>query len=555
MTNSKAIEKNLTLKTNDEELENLIKLHRTVIKVMGTGGAGNNTITRLGEAGIQGVETIAVNTDAQDLLYTKSDNKLLIGKNITKGLGAGSDPQIGEEAARENEKEIKAFIEGADIVFITCGLGGGTGTGSAPIIAEIAKDVNALTIAVVTTPFNDEGGLKLNNAASGLERLRKTCDTVIVIKNDRLLDLVPDLPLNAAFKFADEILVNAVKGITELITKKGLVNLDFADIKTVMKDGDTAMIGIGEGESENKVQDAIEKAVNNPLLDIDITGARSALINIEGDESLTISEARNVMVAIAQRLDPDAKIVWGANINETLKGKIRILIIATGLNADQQVKEKAAKQEKSITPSTMESEFSVPVIEEELEPTSEPLIEETSKSDNNKSVRLSKNVFNQIFEDEIKGDLNILKESIKFLEANKVDTKTLRNIKNAALGIKNVSQLYSNKNVEDLATFIGDLFELLLAKKIKFDATLLPLLNKTPQIFEGMVAGYTIAVDDANQVIKEMSKLMDKGGKKVGGNKKNKAAKISNSDDGSNADEDLKIDKIDLENSLKMELN
>jgi len=212
--------KDSNLKIQDEELQSILSAHRTLIRVVGAGGAGNNTISHLKEVGINGVETIAVNTDAQDLLFCNSDNKILIGRNVSHGLGSGSDPQVGEEAARENEEDIRSSLEGSDLVFVTCGLGGGTGTGAAPVIAEIAKSLNALTISVITLPFSEEGVLRRDNALKGLEMLRKNSDTVIVVQNNRLLDLVPNLPLKAAFKVADEILVNAVKGITELVTEK-----------------------------------------------------------------------------------------------------------------------------------------------------------------------------------------------------------------------------------------------------------------------------------------------------------------------------------------------
>ncbi|MDW7681995.1 MAG: cell division protein FtsZ, partial [bacterium] len=508
MSDLKAKEKKINLKTEDDELENLIKLHKTVIRVVGTGGAGNNTITRLGQAGIHGIETLAVNTDAQDLLFTKSTNKLLIGKNITRGLGAGSDPQIGEEAMRENEKELKSFLEGADIVFVTCGLGGGTGTGSAPVIAEIARELGALTISVVTTPFSDEGILKEKNAASGLERLRKNSDTVIVVKNDRLLDLVPDLPINAAFKVADEILVNAVKGITELVTKKGLVNLDFADVRSIMKDGKTAMIGIGESESDNKVSEAVEKAINNPLLDVDVLGAQSALINIEGDENTTISDARNVMVLIAKKLDPNANIVWGASVSEDMKGKMRILIIATGL-PEQSAQLPGFSELGKTDDRTTQSEKSDSLIDlKNIKSPVEIKFDDKHQADGDDN-KPSKNVFNQIFEDEIRGDLNILRESLKSISAGNVDDKILSNIKKASMGIRNAAQLYSNKPVEDFGLFIGDVFELMVTKKLKMTSQYIPLLNKIPQIIQGMVSGYHIAVDDANQVIRELSLLLD----------------------------------------------
>ncbi|NOZ60423.1 MAG: cell division protein FtsZ [Calditrichaeota bacterium] len=535
-------------KTNDEELENLIKMHQTVIKVVGTGGAGNNTISRLKEIDIQGIETVAVNTDAQDLLFTKSENKLLIGKTVTRGLGAGSDPQIGEEAARENEEEIKAFLKGADIVFVTCGLGGGTGTGSAPVIAEIARSLETLTIAVVTMPFTDEGTLKNDNASGGLEKLRKNADTVIVIKNDRLLELVPDLPINAAFKVADEILVNAVKGITELITKKGLVNLDFADVKTIMKNGDTAMIGIGESDAENRVEDSVRLAISNPLLDIDITGAKSALLHIEGDDSLTISDARNIMVAISRKLDPNAKIVWGASINPDIKNKIKVLIIATGLDPSAQNKRKA--QISVSVPKAAKSPTEI------LNATADTSAQSVAINGAEKKEKPNKNVFHQIFEDDIKGDLNIMREAIAILTMSPSDTHALRNIKNAASGIKSAAQLYANKPVEDFATFIADLFDLIVSDRLAFHAGFLNLMKKVPLIMEGMISGYTVAIDDAQQVIEQMSLLLDQDGAK-----KNKPAapkppeKDSNGTPEDDADDDFLIDTSDLEDHLRMDLN
>lgn len=555
MSISKSTDKKAITKTNDEELENLINLHRTVVKVVGTGGAGNNTITRLSENGIQGIETFAVNTDAQDLLFAKSDNKLIIGKNITKGLGAGSDPQIGEESARENEEELTAFLEGADIVFVTCGLGGGTGTGSAPVIAELAKNLNALTISIVTMPFSDEGVLKEKNAIAGLERLRKSSDTVIVVQNDRLLDLVPDLPISAAFKVADEILVNAVQGITQLVATKGLVNLDFSDIKSVMKGGDTAMIGIGESESENKVHEAVDKAINNPLLDININGAKSTLINIEGDETMTINDARNVMVSIAEKLDSGAKIVWGATINKELKGKLRILIIATGLTAKLKSSSRVSRQNNVDILPTSQKVATASADMREINAGKKQSENDQNDNESEPDVK-QKNVFNQIFEDEIKGDLNILKEAMKQLDNKDIDSKVFRNIKNAAVAIKNASQLYSNKHIEDFAKFIGDLFELMLSRKIKFNPAFVSLFYKIPQIIEGMIAGYNIANDDAIQVTKELSVLMDQGNKEftVKDGKK-EFSKSDTNNAGKIVDEDLILEKEDLAKRLKMELN
>ena len=319
----------------DEELEQLVGKQKAKIKVIGIGGGGNNTINRMSEVGISGTATVAVNTDAQDLLYTNAAEKILIGRELTCGLGAGAIPQFGEDSARESEKEVRNSIQGSDLVFITCGLGGGTGTGAAPVVAEVAKKLGILTVAIVTMPFVMEGQRRYANAVSGLEKLEQSVDTLIVIPNDKLLELCPGLPLLTAFKVADEILTNAVKGIAELVTKTGLVNLDFADIKTVMGKGGVAMIGVGESDSENRAIDSVEKAIQNPLLDVDITGANGALINISGGPSMTLDEARKIVETVTERLDEDARVIWGAQISEDLDSTIRTLLIVTGVHSPQ----------------------------------------------------------------------------------------------------------------------------------------------------------------------------------------------------------------------------
>lgn len=319
----------------DEELERILAGHKTKIRVMGCGGAGNNTINRISEVGIKGIETIAVNTDAQDLLYTNADRKLLIGKELTGGVGAGSNPKVGEEAAKENESDIKKLLEGADMIFITCGLGGGTGTGSAPFVAGLARKMGLLSVAIVTIPFTMEGSHRFENAMIGLEKLEQSVNTLIVIPNEKLLELAPHLPLQTAFKVADEILTNAVKGIAELVTKAGLVNLDFADVKTIMSEGGVALIGVGESDGEQRAEESVEKALNNPLIDVDISSATGALINISGGEGLTLDESRKIVETVSQRLDAKAKIIWGAQIYKDLEKTIRTMVIITGVHSDQ----------------------------------------------------------------------------------------------------------------------------------------------------------------------------------------------------------------------------
>ncbi len=317
----------------NEELEQVLQQARARIVVVGCGGAGCNTISRMMGVGIQGAETIGLNTDAQDLLYTTADRKILIGRDITGGLGAGNDPEKGEAAAREDESIVKDHVYGANMVFVTCGLGGGTGTGAVPVVAEIVKKLGVLTIGVVTLPFTVEGTRRRLNAEQGLERLRGIADTVVVIPNDKLLQLAPDLPIGAAFKVADQLLMDAIKGITEMITKPGLINLDFADVRTVLQNGGVAMLGIGESDTDNRAKEAVEEALNSPLLDVDITGAKGALVNVIGSPDMTLEEAERIVSHVSESLDPEAQIIWGAQISEDMKNTVRVMVVLSGVHS------------------------------------------------------------------------------------------------------------------------------------------------------------------------------------------------------------------------------
>jgi cell division protein FtsZ len=306
---------------------------------------------------------IAVNTDAQDLLYTSADYKILIGKEISQGLGAGSNPRVGEEAAHESEQDIKKKLSSTDMIFITCGLGGGTGTGAAPVIAELAKKQGSLVVGVVTIPFSMEGKKRIENAMYGLERLESSVDTLIVIPNDKLLELAPELPLQTAFKVADEILTNAVKGITELVTKSGLVNLDFADVKAVMLNGGVSLIGMGEADSQHRAVEAVEKAITNPLLDVDISNASGALINIIGGPDLTLDEAKVIVSTVGEKLSPDAKMIWGAQISEDLDHSIRVMLIVTGVKSSQIVGTSSGVTPSSKKQAEMTNELGIEFLE------------------------------------------------------------------------------------------------------------------------------------------------------------------------------------------------
>ncbi|MBU0661843.1 cell division protein FtsZ [Candidatus Micrarchaeota archaeon] len=320
---------------SDQELTELLKTARAKIRVIGIGGGGGNTIQRMSEVGIVGAETFAVNTDAQDLLTVSADRKILVGKKLTRGLGSGSNPQVGEAAARESLEELSEMLVDSDLVFITCGLGGGTGTGGGPVIAAITKDLKALTIGVVTLPFTVEGKKRMENALEGLSKLKQHADTVIVIPNDKILEIAPDLPVNAAFKVADEVLTNAVKGITEMVTKPGLINLDFADLRTILEKGGAAMIGLGESSTEkasdSRALEAVENALTSPLLDVDISGAGKALVNVVGGTDMTLREAEMIVEAVSAKIHANAHIIWGAMIDETIpRHQIQAMIVIAG---------------------------------------------------------------------------------------------------------------------------------------------------------------------------------------------------------------------------------
>ena len=287
------------------------------IYIVGTGGSGSNTVTRMSELNIDGVTLIAMNTDAHHLAKTHSQRKLLLGKKITKGLGAGSDPKVGEEASIESREDIRHMLSDAQIVFVTCGLGGGTGTGSAPMIAHEAREAGALTIGIVTLPFASEGRYRMRNALEGLVKLKRATDTTIIIPNDKLLSIAPDLPLNMAFKISDEVLCNATKGIIEMVTKPGMVNLDFADLRSVLKDSGYSVIGIGECnnvQTKDRAIIAVENTLKSPLLDVEMGTAKKALVNIVGGADLTLREAESIFQEVSGRISDDAMLKWGARI-------------------------------------------------------------------------------------------------------------------------------------------------------------------------------------------------------------------------------------------------
>ncbi|WP_102271539.1 cell division protein FtsZ [Cytobacillus massiliigabonensis] len=305
------------------------------IKVIGVGGGGNNAVNRMIEHGVQGVEFIAVNTDAQALNLSKAEIKMQIGGKLTRGLGAGANPEVGKKAAEESKEQIEEALKGADMVFVTAGMGGGTGTGAAPVIAQIARDLGALTVGVVTRPFTFEGRKRSTQAAGGIASMKEAVDTLIVIPNDRLLEIVDkSTPMLEAFREADNVLRQGVQGISDLIATPGLINLDFADVKTIMSNQGSALMGIGIAAGENRAAEAAKKAISSPLLEKSIDGAQGVLMNITGGTNLSLYEVQEAADIVATASDQDVNMIFGSVINEDLNDEIVVTVIATGFNED-----------------------------------------------------------------------------------------------------------------------------------------------------------------------------------------------------------------------------
>jgi cell division protein FtsZ len=311
-----------------------ISVEQAKIMVIGAGGAGCNTVTRLTDMNIEGATTMAANTDAKHLNVTSAHKRILIGKEITRGLGAGGYPDVGEKAAKESKDALREQLQGCDLLFLTCGLGGGTGTGSAPVIANIAKEQGSIVIAAVTLPFKIEGA-RIVKAEEGLAKLRDVCDTVIVIENQKLVEMAGNRPLKEAFAVADNLIATMIKGITETISQPSLVNLDYADVRTIMGSGGVATIGVGEAdsESENRAQEAIDKALAHPLLDVDYSGASGALIQIIGGDDMKLDEINTIGETVSKNMRDDSTVMWGARILPEYKGKVHVITIITGVKS------------------------------------------------------------------------------------------------------------------------------------------------------------------------------------------------------------------------------
>lgn len=454
-----------------------IRPYQTRIKVIGIGGAGNNTIDRLARENIKGIETIAVNTDAQDLLAITCDRRILIGHNITAGLGSGGDPQIGEHSALENRDSIKSLIADTDLLIMTCGLGGGTGTGAIPVISHIARDLGILTVAVVTMPFSEEGLIRWENAQIGLDKIRRKVDTLVVLRNDRLAELYTDLALGDAFQEGDRILQNIVVSMSSLILETGVINLDFADISMVLRDGPNTVIGIGESDSENRVEEAVRRAVSHPMMDQNIRGAQSAIVHVTGGAGLTLSEARNVISSIARMLDPHARIIWGVDIKKHLRQHLKVIIIASGLKDPE-------------TPKRVQMESAGAVIFADTSAAEEAAAARNSIFDIKDSIMATGTeitapkkrqgyqdqispVFYKILKEEAAGDLKKFDRALHVLRQDGENRKALIDAKQACKLLLASAQMFGFDEIKALLEAIDDIITAVQARELKISKTVL----------------------------------------------------------------------------------
>jgi cell division protein FtsZ len=342
LKNNESVTKNFTDEEGDSKyssnkinsaLQNLVNRNRNRILVIGVGGAGSNAVNRLHITGIKGAITVTANTDAYHLFDVNSHQKVILGENLTEGLGAGNDPVIGRAAAEESHEDLREVVSGADLVFVTAGMGGGTGTGAASVIADIAKDCGALVVGVCTLPFEMEGDVRINHALEGLREFYKACDTVIVIPNEKLLQLAPEMPIDMAFEVADEILIRAVKGIVNLVVTPAFVNVDFADIRQILKRGGSSVIGVGEASGENRIEEAMNESMANNLLDVKIMESRAALINISGGTNLSLEEIQRCVKRISEEIGKGSEIIWGTHIDPNLADKVQVTTILSGVES------------------------------------------------------------------------------------------------------------------------------------------------------------------------------------------------------------------------------
>jgi len=493
------------------ENNNHINPYNTQIRVLGVGGAGNNTINHLMKKKIKALTTIAINTDAQNLVDVNADRKLLIGKNITAGLGAGGDPEIGEKAVQESKQEIIDNIQDSDLLFITCGLGGGTGTGASPIIGQLAQEEGILTVAIVTMPFSDEGIIRWENAKIGLEKLRKVVDTLIILENNLLIDLYSDLTLKKAFNASDDILINALEGLSNMVLKRGLVNLDFADISIVMKDGPNAFIGLGESDSENKIHEAVQRAINHPMMEQDISGAQSALIHITGGPNLKLSESRQIIKLINEKLDPNARIIWGATIQRNLRNTVKVMLIVSGLKKEKTIEEKTDSIESEKTNISDFEQSPVIQTDEDTYDIKESILEQDTEeeTDEKKSRKIKQSglIFYKIFKEEAAGDLQRFDRAIQTLRDDPKNRRGVLEARQACKLLHASAQMFGFDETSQLLHSIENILSRVRSREMKITKKIIDSITLAMEMVVDLIENKSDGMGETGYIVDRLNEL------------------------------------------------
>lgn len=498
--------------------QNSILSYQTVIKVLGAGGAGNNTVHNIFKSKMKNISSIAVNTDGQDLLAVQADERILIGRNLTSGLGAGGDPVIGERSAEESRESILKVIEGTDLLFLTCGMGGGTGTGSLPAIGKMAKDLGILTIAIVTMPFSEEGVIRWENSQVGLDKLRNVVDTVIVLRNDKLIHEFPDLPFREAFKKCDEILFNALNGLTSLILSRGLINLDFADISMILRDGPTGLIGLGESNTEKRAEEAAMRAIQHPMMDSSIAGAQSALIHVSGGMDMTLKEAREIVRIVSKSVDQYARIIWGVTVDKTLKQSIKVMMIFTGLPEAHLPKRLQTDQDESILTKPAQSSAEEEVVDTEITETGQNIfdIKESILASGNeisletktsKPVTQASKLFYTLFEEEAAGDLNRFERAVKILKNTPDNKRAVIDARQACKLLLASAQMFGFDEIAQVLRSVDDILACLQSMELKLDDTMLDSISLAMEMVNELIQNRSDGRGESGHLVDRLQEL------------------------------------------------
>lgn len=510
-----------SINENDEQ----IFAYNTVIKILGAGGAGNNTLSRLEKSNLKSrkIETIAINTDAQDLLRVNAERKILIGRALTAGLGTGGDPAIGERSAEETRALLQKAIDGTDILFLTAGMGGGTGTGSLNVVAKLAKEMKILTIAIVSMPFKDEGIVRWENAQIGLEKLRKYVDTIIILRNDKLSEWASDLPLSEAFRAGDDILVNAILGISHLVEGQGIINVDFADISMILRDGPEALIGFGESNSDNREEEAVRRAISHPMMDSQIQGAQSALIHITGGPDMTLKQANAAVHSISKQLDPTARIIWGMSIEKDHESKMSIMMIIAGLKVIDDTDNSLEDYEEYDVPeiqentshsvnyeNIFENERSIFDIKEAILSSGDEVAQRPKPLPKQPTTQTTL-VFYKIFEEEAKSDLKRFDRSMHSLRQDVSNHRAILDARQSCKLLLASAKMFGFDEIVQLIEAIEEIFRKIQSKELSINTKILDSITLGMEMVVDLVENRSDGRGETGYIVDRLHEFSEHG--------------------------------------------